>query len=251
MKLLFLGVSYAFAVGNNNFQSNMLLECNSGKKMLIDCGSDVRHSLHALGYSFRDIDAVYISHLHADHIGGMEWLGFCKLFSDNPTPELYISEDQREALWKNSLSGGMSCLENESASLSNYFAVQPIKNNQFVWENHSFSMVKTLHSINNHNVIPSYGLFIKGDKKSVFITTDARFKSELFQEFYQKADIIFQDCETFNIHSNQHAHYAELKELSPEIKQKMWLYDYQKENLPDAKKDGFIGFVKQGQSFSF
>ena len=28
-----------------------------------------------MGLGYADIDAVYISHLHADHVGGLEWLG--------------------------------------------------------------------------------------------------------------------------------------------------------------------------------
>ena len=31
----------------------------------------------------------------------------------------------------------------------------------------------------------------------------------------------------------------------------MWLYGYQPVSLPDAKKDGFRGFVQRGQIFEF
>jgi hypothetical protein len=31
----------------------------------------------------------------------------------------------------------------------------------------------------------------------------------------------------------------------------MWLYHYQDGPLPDAKADGFAGFVNQGQTFEF
>jgi len=29
----------------------------------------------------------------------------------------------------------------------------------------------------------------------------------------------------------------------------MWLYNYQDLDLPDAKEDGFLGFIKKGQEF--
>ncbi|MFA5959135.1 MAG: MBL fold metallo-hydrolase [Tatlockia sp.] len=251
MKLLFLGVSNAFAVGTNQFQSNMLLESDSGRKMLIDCGGDARHSLHALGYSYQDIDAVYISHLHADHIGGLEWLGFCKLFNCEEKPTLYISNDQREALWTRCLSGGMSCLEEEPATLSHYFDAPNLENHHFVWENHRFQLIPAHHSMHNHHFLPCYGLFIEGTEKKAFITTDARFKQEYFTKAYQEAHLIFQDCENLVAPSNQHAQYEELKTLNPQIKNKMWLYDYQDGVLPDATKDGFKGFVTRGQSFNF
>lgn len=71
MKLVFLGSGSAFTMQNR--QSNMIIELN-GRKLLIDVGSDIRFSLKLMGYNFKDIDEVYLSHLHADHIGGLEWL---------------------------------------------------------------------------------------------------------------------------------------------------------------------------------
>jgi hypothetical protein len=29
----------------------------------------------------------------------------------------------------------------------------------------------------------------------------------------------------------------------------MWLYGYQPDELPDALKDGFLGFIQRGQTF--
>jgi ribonuclease BN (tRNA processing enzyme) len=251
MKLIFLGVSTAFAVGNNSFHSNMLIETNSGKRVLIDCGSDVRHSLHALGYSYLDIDAVYVSHLHADHAGGLEWLGFCRKFRGHHKSVLYISEDQRDTLWTNLLSGSMSSLENETATLESYFEVAALNDGCFIWEQHEFRLIKTYHAVNCGCIIPSYGLFISGDSKKIFITTDTRLHPEYLTASYQKADIIFNDCETLNNPSGQHVTYGELTHLDSQIKSKMWLYDYENGPLPDAEKDGFRGFVVRGQTFEF
>ncbi len=107
MKLLFLGVFSAFSVGDKKYQSNMLIESSTGKRMLVDCGTDIRHSLYEQGLTHSTIDAVYISHLHADHVGGLEWLGFSKVSFDKKKSKLYISPDQQEKLWNNVLSGGM------------------------------------------------------------------------------------------------------------------------------------------------
>ncbi|MFI4918538.1 MAG: MBL fold metallo-hydrolase [Legionellales bacterium] len=251
MKLVFLGVSAAFAVGDNLFHSNMLIESTSGKKILIDCGSDVRHSLHALGYSYGDIDAVYVSHLHADHAGGLEWLGFCKKFRDHQKAALYISEDQRATLWTNLLSGSMSSLEKEHATLESYFDVAAIDEGCFFWEQHEFRLIKTHHAVNCGCLLPSYGLLITGDSKKIFITTDTRFHLEYLASAYQEADLIFNDCEIMDNPTGQHATYNELTQLDRQTKAKMWLYDYDCDLLPDAEKDGFKGFVVRGQTFEF
>jgi ribonuclease BN (tRNA processing enzyme) len=251
MQIQFLGVSSALTVGYGNFQTNMLLNSRSGKRLLIDCGCDVRHALHELGYTHSDLDAVYISHLHSDHVGGLEWLGFSKLFIEKTRIPLYISPDQREILWNNVLSGGMSTLEEQNSSLDTFFEVMPFSSLEFKWENINFTLVKVVHNYSNCELLPSYGLFINNGSHKVFISTDTRFTPELLAPFYEQADLIFQDCEISTFHSNQHAHYNQLKTLNPNIKKKMWLYDYNDTTLPNAELDGFQGFVNRGQVFAF
>lgn len=252
MKLLFLGTGSAFTVGCCNYHSNMLLidEKNEGR-LLIDCGSDIRFSLYEIGLSFLDIQNVYISHLHADHVGGLEWLSFTTKFDPKGTkPNLYVSQDIVHDLWNKVLSGGLSSIENVSANLETYFNVFPIVNQKFKWNNIFFYLVKTIHFFSNSILMPSYGLFFTVNRKNVFITTDAKLDREL-ESNYEKADIIFQDCETAEIKSGVHAHYDELVNLEAHIKRKMWLYHYNPGILPDAKRDGFRGFVKKNQLFDF
>jgi ribonuclease BN (tRNA processing enzyme) len=229
----------------------MLIESPSGKKMLIDCGSDVRHSLFAQGYKHSDIDAVYVSHLHSDHTGGLEWLGFLKRFIDKQKPSFYISPDQLDEVWNHVLIGGMSSLEDRQATLSSYFKIESVKNNRFTWENYNFQLIKTHHVFSNSHHKPSYGLLISGGTKKILISTDTRFSPDSFKDAFEEAELIFHDCETSKRVSEQHARYEELKTLPPNIKQKMWLYHYNDGVLPDAQKDGFLGFVVRGQSFTF
>ena len=251
MKLLFLGVSSALSVGDKQYQSNMIIETLDGKRMLFDCGSDVKHSLYEQGISCPQVDAVYISHLHADHAGGLEWFGFSKYFLEKKRPSLYISPDQKDTLWNHVLSGGMSCLEDFQPTLSTYFDVKDIQQNQFSWENHSFQLIKVPHSISNHQYLPAYGLLITGDKKTIFISSDTRYCPEILEPIYRRADLIFHDCETSSFKSEQHPHYDDLKKLDMHIKNKMWLYHYNAGELSDAQKDGFLGFVSRGQTFEF
>ncbi|RTL11408.1 MAG: MBL fold metallo-hydrolase [Neisseriaceae bacterium] len=252
MKLTFLGVSSALSVGYKNFHSNMLVEsADTDQKLLIDCGGDVRHSLYELGFSAADIDAVYISHLHADHVGGLEWLAFSKFFVEQNKLPLYISTDQKQALWDHVLSGGMSTLEESNSTLETFFKLRSTESNKFIWSGRDFELIKVPHSYSNHELLPSYGLFVSGSKLNIFITTDTRFAPDVLNEAYERADIIFHDCETSSHFSKQHAHYTQLVTLPFHIKQKMWLYDYNDVSLPDAVSDGFKGFVTRGQVFDF
>ncbi|OGV36834.1 MAG: hypothetical protein A3E88_00435 [Legionellales bacterium RIFCSPHIGHO2_12_FULL_35_11] len=249
MKLIFLGVSSALTIGYKKFQSNMVLTSSSGKNLLIDCGSDIKHSLIQQNFSHNDIDAVYISHLHADHVGGMEWLGLSKLFIDKKRPKLYICSELQKPVWENVLKGGMSTLEDIEAKLDSFFDIQTTKGNKFSWEGYDFNLVRVFHSMSNNKRLPCYGLSFIGDKEKVFLSTDARFAKDELISVYKDSTIIFHDCETSKIVSGQHASYEALNSLDRSIKEKMWLYDYADGDLPDAVADGFRGFVVQGQTF--
>lgn len=234
MRLTFIGSGSAFTVGDGNYQSNMLLT-DDRKNLLIDCGSDARHALFELGYSYKDIDAVYISHLHADHIGGLEWLAFTSHFDPEcKKPTLFISESIVDDLWNHVLSGGLG----QKANLSTYFDVQPLQDS-FRWQTISFSLIPAKHSIK------TFGLTCE----HFFITADTQFAPDYFDRYYKTARIIFQDCETAEVKTKTHAHYDELKQLPLDIKKKMWLYHYNPGNRPEPSSDGFLGFVKKGQSF--
>ena len=65
MKITFVGTGSAFTT--KNFQTNTLISRND-KNLLIDAGGDIRFSLGKLGLSYKDINALYITHLHNDHI---------------------------------------------------------------------------------------------------------------------------------------------------------------------------------------
>lgn len=71
------------------WQSNFLIEFDMPDKrgkggpyrLLLDAGADLRHSLKGVGLGASDIDGIYISHPHSDHIGGIEFLALSTLFN--------------------------------------------------------------------------------------------------------------------------------------------------------------------------
>ncbi|MCG8366398.1 MAG: MBL fold metallo-hydrolase [Pseudanabaenales cyanobacterium] len=253
MRLLFLGSGSAFTVGADNFHSNLLLISETGRKLLLDCGSDIRFSLHEADLCHRDITDIYISHLHADHVGGLEYMGFRALFDpDCQKSNLFLSQDLAGELWEKTLSGGMRCLEGDIATLDTFFTVYPIKpKGQFLWEGIQFNLAPVIHINTGYFVMPSYGLFFEIAGVKIFLSTDTQLCLDVVGSYYEQADVIFHDCETSQFPSPVHAHYHQLVTLPAAIKQKMWLYGYQPGSLPDAKRDGFCGFVKRGQTFEF
>ena len=73
---------------DKRYRQAALLEVN-GTRILIDCGPDIRMQLMPL--PFAPIDGVLLTHIHYDHVGGMDDLrGFCvfgdlHIYADEPT----------------------------------------------------------------------------------------------------------------------------------------------------------------------
>ncbi len=268
MKLIFIGTGTLNS--KEMFHSNALFETPGGKRMLVDCGGDCRHALKELGLWWEDIDSVYISHLHGDHAGGLEQLGFARKFNPNlPLPNMFITESLADVLWEKTLSGGMRSLQNEVNSLISYFKVFPVAENSiFRWGDDEvqgedfvmpateitavgFRPVQTMHIVAGWSFVPSFGLLFEVNGIKVFFTSDTQYCPEQISDFYKWADVIFQDCETLNFKTGVHANWMDLVKEPTDIKSKMWLYHYQDGELPNALKAGFRGFIKQGQVFDF
>lgn len=229
----------------------MLLENEAGERLLIDCGGDIRFSLYEQGLTGKDIQAVFISHLHADHTGGLEWLAFNSYFGNSKSrPVLYISNQLDQDLWNHVLSGGLKSLANTEAKLSTFFRVKKVEKT-FVWSGIKFTLVRTLHSESAKKLNPSFGLAFEVNGCKVFISCDTKYIPHVLSDYYEVSDTIFHDCETSPQPSGVHAQYQELLQLAPEIKKKMWLYHYNPGKRPDPKRGGFQGFVKKGQCFDF
>src|ERR1700733_10351946 len=122
LKMTFLGSGSAFTIDDGNFQSNILLQLDNNT-LLLDAGTDIRFSLKALQLDHLDIQNVYISHLHSDHAGGLEWLALRTFFDPLYVgkPGLFISEKILEDLWNKTLSGGLSTLATQQASIHTFF----------------------------------------------------------------------------------------------------------------------------------
>jgi len=240
-------------VAPDNYQSNMLLVSDNDSKLLIDCGSDIRFSLYDLGLSYLNITDIYISNLHSDKVGGLEYIAFATKFDPRCNkPKVYLSKDIAVDLWPKSLSGGLRYVEGDITDIDTFFEITKIGHdgNYFEWQGLNISLVKTVSINTNYYVMPSYGLFFDVQGTKVLLTLDSLGVDNLIPA-YNQANIIFQDCETSERKSGIHAHYDDLLKLPDNIRHKMWLYNYDYGYLPDAVKDGFRGWVKRQQEFDF
>ncbi len=287
MEVKILGCGTAFSLSNFN-QSFLLTEDYKGKtrKLLIDFGFTGPFALKYHGLTSRDINDIYISHAHADHIGGLEMFAFSQYdwvtkpqhwseFKNTTPPVLYCNQHLLNELWEYSLKGGLESMEGFVATIETFFQTKPVKpNDVFFWQGWECKLVQQIHIMTGSSIKNSFGLIMTQEgRKSVYFTTDSQHCSPRQVEiFYREPDIIFQDCELLPIDytSGVHANYAQLAGypeansviLDAEVKSKMWLSHYQDFKLKNkdffgndcnwdekAAKDGFAGFLYIGQTF--
>ena len=192
---------------------------------------------------YKDIDAVYITHLHGDHCGGLEWLAFATYFDPSVTEKISLigNNDVIRELWQHTLRGGLESVQGKKMTLNDYFDVQMIKrNSKFSWEDIDFQIVQSVHIMDEYSIVPSFGLMITDPdtKKKIYYTGDSQFNPNQIKDFYEEADLIIQDCETYPFCSGVHANFMELKILSPEIKKKMILQHYADNIFDCVEHDG-------------
>ncbi len=250
MKIKFIGVGSQFS-GLDQYQSNMVITAPGGRKLLIDCGSDARFSLAESGMCPADLDAVYVSHLHGDHIGGLEWLALSTYFSPHPRRLTLFSEERTMAsLWEHSLRGGLHCIRAKEMELEDYFLRHPVAaGGTFTWQEIRFTLCRMPHIANSAGCHDSHGLLLEAKDARIFITTDTQFVPEFIEKTAECADLIFHDCETSPVKTMVHAHYEQLRTLPAAVKSKIWLYHYQEGHPYHPAEDGFRGFVVKGQEF--
>lgn len=88
MQLTVVGCGDAFSAGGR-YQSCYLLD-HAGGRLMIDCGATSLLALKRAGIALGSIDAILISHLHGDHMGGLPYLFINAVFIDRRTKPLPI-----------------------------------------------------------------------------------------------------------------------------------------------------------------
>lgn len=242
LRLQMLGTGGAFA--KTYYNNNGLLFADD-YTLLIDCGITAPMALHKLNQSLDDIDAVLITHIHGDHVGGLEEFAFRMKYVVGRKPRLYVAEPLLKPLWENTLKGGLS-QEGIIHSLEDVFEVYPLTERQAVQlaPGLSVELLKTPH-------IPgksSYSLYLNDE---IFYSADMTFKPKLLEQLVHD-----RGCRKI-LHEVQltgpgevHTTLQELLTLPEEVQEMILLMHYGDEMENFIGATGQMQFLKQHEIYT-
>lgn len=128
MQATFIGTGDAFS--RRYGHTNALVEAGD-VRLMIDFGTLTPGRLEGFGHGLEEITHIAVSHIHADHVGGLEELAFLSRFVHQRQPRLLLPGELDKLLWELSLRGGLEMVadeegEAEHCTLETYFAVTPL-----------------------------------------------------------------------------------------------------------------------------
>ncbi|MEW6731042.1 MAG: MBL fold metallo-hydrolase [Acidobacteriota bacterium] len=220
-----LGVGDAFS---ERYNSSSFVVSAGDFHLMIDCPERVRKTIReARERAHRHLEIamlnhVLITHLHGDHVGGLEAFGFYKFFVEKVRTNLYAAPTVLEELWPRRLSVAMQDLYSPDFStrhrmrLEDYFHTYPLYD---VTENEIGPFRLRLRRTRHH--IPTYGFVLEHEGRTVLAySADTTFDED---------HIKFLSAATLIIHETGpgvHTDYEKLLTLPAELRARMRLIHY-------------------------
>lgn len=214
LALRFLGVGNAHAVELGSAAA--VIERDGEPLLLIDCGPEALTSyLEHYGAAPR---AIYLTHAHMDHVGGLERLFFSAYFDPALRGSLRLyAHAALIPILQSRVADYPQVLAEGGANFWDAFSLIPVSRG-FWHEAYWFDVFPTRH----HAPMSSFGLSLRG---SMVWTGDTRPVPEMLGMYAAHGELVAHDCV---MHGNpSHSGIADLeREYSSELRERLVLYHY-------------------------
>lgn len=218
-----LGVGDTFSA--RHFPTSLLLSA-SGFNLAIDCPDSYRRALSAARKvsasvpDLNEIDHVLITHVHGDHMNGLEGVAFFKRFVERKRVELSTCVEVREVIWEQRLRAPMEQLYDgaqfRTLGFDDYFTHHALPWHEAVSLGpFRIRARRTLHHV------PTTALLIEAHGKVLGYSSDTAFDPELIA-FLEPADLIIHETN----YGPAHTPFASLCGLPEALKRKLRVIHY-------------------------
>jgi len=182
MKIVFLGTGEAF---DENYPNNSSLVLSKKTNLLLDCGLTVPPQLWKFNSDKNFVDAIYISHQHADHFFGLPALLIRMWEEGREKPVTVICQKELSDSFGDFMD--LAYKDFQKKFKFNINLVE-LRNNESIKINDlKLSFAPTVHSINNLAVKVSDG------KNSICYSGDGMFNNKT-EELYKNSDLLIQEA---------------------------------------------------------
>jgi ribonuclease BN (tRNA processing enzyme) len=243
-ELLMHGVGDAFS---RRFWGTSFLVRKDDFILAVDCPDAYMRGLHDHAFPHKeralgpeDIDAMILTHLHGDHVNGLEMLACYRRFSGSGKLTLYTTPEARADLWPRRLAASIGVLWEghtfHTQSEADFFDMHELD-----WQKPiqigPFSV--QIHPTRHH--IPTAALRISDGTHTLGHSCDTTFYPELI-DWLADADLILHETNL----GPAHTQLADLLDLPQTLRDKMLLVHY-----PDelAGADLSIQLAQQGARY--
>jgi ribonuclease BN (tRNA processing enzyme) len=240
-ELVALGVGDTFS---ERHHPTCLLLTYEGFHLAIDCPDMYRRVLLEAGkrasreLPLSTINHVLITHVHGDHMNGLEGVAFYKHFVEQRPLHLVTSPEVRSVIWDQRLRAPMERLWNGHAfgemSFEDYFRFEPLS-----WTKEVSVGPFRVRARQTRHHVPTSALLIEAGGRTLGYSADTAFDPTLI-EFLADADLILHETNL----GPAHTAYADLAQLPAEIRDRMRLVHYPDEF--DVRGATIVG-LEEGQ----
>jgi len=169
---------------------------------------------------FSDVDHVLITHVHGDHMNGLEGVAFYKFFVEHKRLKLVTSPEVRSNIWDERLKASMATLWDGSEfrilGFDSYFEHVPLSWSEPVQVGpFKVTARRTIHHV------PTSALLVEAGGRTLGWSSDTAFDPTLI-EFLSPADLIIHETNF----GPAHTPYASLAALPAELRARMRLIHY-------------------------
>lgn len=242
-----------------------ILRPPSGSRWLIDCGRQAPDQIHASGLGWSDIEGLIVTHVHGDHVYGVEdfalrryheRLGDLEPINDGgPRPKLIAHRAVAEELWQ-TVAAALRYIPDpndpEGGTLGHYFdpivphAAEPPRENR--WNHaeafHCGELDITTREVEHVPRKPSTGLEIsigEGDEIAYW-SGDAKVDSAYLIAIEPRTSVYFHDCTFIEYPGQVHGSFQLLQALPEAVRRKMVLMHHEDDIQGNRRRAEDLGF---------